>query len=104
MLQQLLVEDIGAHNPLYRGVSLVGELVGQTGPGVIAHLTKVPTFCGGWFRTGAVARLDADSYFYIVDRKKDLVIRAASTSTPAQRRRSFYEHPAAWWLPRGSEH
>ncbi|AHK32019.1 hypothetical protein Pd630_LPD04806 [Rhodococcus opacus PD630] len=41
MLQQLLVQHIGAHAPLHRGIRLVGKLVGQTSPGVIAHHTKI---------------------------------------------------------------
>jgi hypothetical protein len=40
MLQQLLVQHVGAHAPLHRGVSLIGKLVGQTGPAV-AHQTKI---------------------------------------------------------------
>ena len=41
MLQQLLVHHIGAHVALHRGIGLIGKLVGQTGPGVIAHHTKI---------------------------------------------------------------
>src|SRR5439155_17954103 len=29
----------------------------------------------GWFRTGDLARIDEDGYFFIVDRKKDMIIR-----------------------------
>src|SRR5436309_13974402 len=41
MLQQLMVQHIGAHSPLHRGISLIGKLVSQTGPGVIAHQTAL---------------------------------------------------------------
>jgi hypothetical protein len=41
MLQQLLVQHIGAHLPLHRGIGLIGKLVSQPGPGVIAHNTKI---------------------------------------------------------------
>ena len=41
MLEQLLVQHVGAHAPLHRGTGLVGKLVSQTGPGVIAHHTKI---------------------------------------------------------------
>ena len=37
MLEQLLVHHVGTHVPLHRGISLVGKLVGQAGPDVIAH-------------------------------------------------------------------
>jgi hypothetical protein len=41
MLAQLLVQHMGAHVPLHRGIGLVGELFRQLGPGVIAHHTKI---------------------------------------------------------------
>lgn len=40
MLQQLPVHHIGAHAPLRRGIGLIGKLVSQTRPDVIAHHTK----------------------------------------------------------------
>jgi long-chain acyl-CoA synthetase len=49
---------------------------------------------GGWFRTGDLARVDDDGYFSIVDRKKDLIIRAGYNVYPREIEEVFYEHPA----------
>ncbi|HTP17319.1 MAG TPA: long-chain fatty acid--CoA ligase [Streptosporangiaceae bacterium] len=48
----------------------------------------------GWFRTGDLARVDDDGYFYIVDRKKDLIIRAGFNVYPREVEEVLYEHPA----------
>jgi long-chain acyl-CoA synthetase len=48
----------------------------------------------GWFRTGDVGRMDEDGYFYIVDRKKDLVIRGGLNVYPREIEEVIYEHPA----------
>ena len=48
----------------------------------------------GWFRTGDMARADADGYFYIVDRKKDLIIRGGYNVYPREIEEVLYEHPA----------
>ena len=48
----------------------------------------------GWFRTGDVGRMDEDGYFYIVDRKKDLVIRGGFNVYPREIEEVIYEHPA----------
>jgi long-chain acyl-CoA synthetase len=48
----------------------------------------------GWFRTGDLARQDADGYFFIVDRKKDLIIRGGYNVYPREVEEVLYEHPA----------
>src|SRR5918992_665086 len=47
----------------------------------------------GWFRTGDMARVDEDGYFFIVDRKKDLVIRGGFNIYPREIEEVLYEHP-----------
>ena len=48
----------------------------------------------GWFKTGDVARVDEDGYFFIVDRKKELVIRGGFNIYPREIEEVLYEHPA----------
>jgi long-chain acyl-CoA synthetase len=48
----------------------------------------------GWFRTGDVGRVDEDGYYYIVDRKKDLIIRGGYNVYPREIEEVLYEHPA----------
>ena len=48
----------------------------------------------GWFRTGDLARQDEDGFFFIVDRKKDLIIRGGYNVYPREVEEVLYEHPA----------
>ncbi len=48
---------------------------------------------GGWFHTGDMARVDEDGYFFIVDRKKDLIIRGGYNVYPREVEEVLYEHP-----------
>jgi long-chain acyl-CoA synthetase len=48
----------------------------------------------GWFRTGDLARMDEDGYFFIVDRKKELIIRGGYNVYPREIEEALYEHPA----------
>jgi long-chain acyl-CoA synthetase len=48
----------------------------------------------GWLRTGDLARQDQDGYFFIVDRKKDLIIRGGYNVYPREVEEVLYEHPA----------
>jgi long-chain acyl-CoA synthetase len=48
---------------------------------------------GGWFHSGDMARVDEDGYFFIVDRKKDLIIRGGYNVFPREVEEVLYEHP-----------
>ncbi|GGX62827.1 long-chain-fatty-acid--CoA ligase [Streptomyces fructofermentans] len=48
----------------------------------------------GWFRTGDLARVDEDGFFFIVDRKKDMIIRGGYNVYPREVEEVLYEHPA----------
>ncbi|HET9075118.1 MAG TPA: long-chain fatty acid--CoA ligase [Solirubrobacteraceae bacterium] len=49
---------------------------------------------GGWFHTGDMARIDEDGYFFIVDRKKDMIIRGGYNVYPREIEEVLYGHPA----------
>jgi long-chain acyl-CoA synthetase len=49
---------------------------------------------GGWFHTGDLGYRDDDGFFYIVDRKKDLVIRGGYNVYPREIEEVLHEHPA----------
>ncbi|MEA2431166.1 MAG: long-chain acyl-CoA synthetase [Thermoleophilaceae bacterium] len=48
----------------------------------------------GWFRTGDMAKIDEDGYFFIVDRKKELIIRGGYNVYPREVEEALYGHPA----------
>ena len=47
----------------------------------------------GWCYTGDIATMDEDGYFYIVDRKKDMIITGGFNVYPRDVDEVFYEHP-----------
>jgi long-chain acyl-CoA synthetase len=49
---------------------------------------------GGWFHTGDMAKMDEDGYFFIVDRKKEMIIRGGYNVYPREIEEVLYEHPA----------
>jgi long-chain acyl-CoA synthetase len=48
----------------------------------------------GWFKTGDLAKVDDDGYYFIVDRKKELIIRGGYNVYPREIEEVLYEHPA----------
>jgi long-chain acyl-CoA synthetase len=48
----------------------------------------------GWFSTGDVAHRDADGFYFIVDRKKDMIIRGGFNVYPREVEEVLYAHPA----------
>jgi long-chain acyl-CoA synthetase len=48
---------------------------------------------GGWLYTGDIARMDEEGYFYIVDRKKDMIICSGYNVYPREIEEVLYQHP-----------
>ena len=48
----------------------------------------------GWFLSGDMAKRDEDGYYFIVDRKKDLIIRGGYNVYPREVEEALYEHDA----------
>ncbi|MFG2603469.1 long-chain fatty acid--CoA ligase [Streptomyces sp. NPDC048514] len=76
----------------------VGELAVR-GPNVMKGYWNRPedttaAVPDGWLRTGDLARRDEDGYLYIVDRKKDLIIRGGYNVYPREVEEVLHEHPA----------
>lgn len=51
-------------------------------------------FRNGWFHTGDIGYCDPDGFFYIVDRKSDMIIRGGENIYPREIDEVLYQHPA----------
>lgn len=51
-------------------------------------------FRNGWFHTGDIGYRDADGFFFIVDRKSDMIIRGGENIYPREIDEILYQHPA----------
>lgn len=76
----------------------VGELLVR-GPNVFHGYWEKPeataeALHGGWFHTGDLASCDEEGYYYIVDRKKDMVITGGENVYPSEIEQTIYQHPA----------
>lgn len=79
-------------------VGEVGELWVR-GPQVIKKYWNKPeataeTLVDGWLKTGDIARLDDESFCYLVDRSKDMVIRGGENIYCVEVENALHEHPA----------
>ena len=75
----------------------IGELVIK-GPQVFKGYFGMPTetnntLRGEWLYTGDIARMDEEGYFYIVDRKKDMILSAGYNVYPREVEEVLYQHP-----------
>ncbi|MCF6092598.1 long-chain-fatty-acid--CoA ligase [Microaerobacter geothermalis] len=76
----------------------IGELAIR-GPQVMKGYWNMPeetsaVMRDGWFLTGDMAYMDKDGYFYIVDRKKDMIIAGGFNIYPREVEEVLFEHPA----------
>ncbi|WP_022655722.1 long-chain fatty acid--CoA ligase [uncultured Desulfovibrio sp.] len=90
-----IVDMEGGSLPLFPGK--MGELVIQ-GPQVMEGYWRRPdetasALRNGWLYTGDLATMDEDGYFYIVDRKKDMVIVGGYNVYPREVDEVLLEHP-----------
>ena len=86
---------VGGQDPLPHGK--MGELVVR-GPQVMKGYYNRPTdtadvLRNGWLYTGDIAYMDEDGYFFIVDRKKDLIISSGYNIYPREIDEVLYTHP-----------
>ena len=93
-VQLRLIDDAGKTVP----EGEIGEIAIK-GPNVMKGYLGKPeataeAITDGWFRTGDLAKVDEDGYFYIVDRKKDMIIRGGYNVYPREIEEVLHEHPA----------
>src|SRR6202035_1836804 len=93
-VQMRLVDDLGQPSP----EGEIGEIAIK-GPNVMKGYLGKPeataeAITDGWFRSGDLAKVDEDGYFYIVDRKKDLIIRGGYNVYPREIEEVLHEHRA----------
>jgi len=89
-----IVDDLGRELP--RGEP--GEICARS-PGVMHGYWRAPEVTAealrdGWLHTGDIGYLDDDGYLFIVDRKKDLIIRGGFNVYPRDVEDGLLEHPA----------
>ncbi|MGZ4437267.1 MAG: long-chain-fatty-acid--CoA ligase [Nocardioides sp.] len=80
------------------GEDAVGEIAVR-GPNIMKGYYNRPeataeVMNNGWFRTGDLARRDADGFYYIVDRAKDMIIRGGFNVYPREIEEVLMTHPA----------
>ncbi len=80
------------------GDGALGEIV-LRGENILKGYYKNPdataaAFRNGWFHTGDIGYRDPDGFFYIVDRKSDMIIRGGENIYPREIDEVLYQHPS----------
>jgi fatty-acyl-CoA synthase len=91
--EAVVIDDAGAELPpdtpgeiAVRGPNVFSEYWGN------AQATR-EALHDGWYRTGDIGRRDADGYFWVHDRKKNLIISGGENIYPAEIERVLLQHP-----------
>jgi long-chain acyl-CoA synthetase len=79
-------------------VGEVGEIIAR-GPNIMQQYYNLPeetaaAMRNGWLHTGDMGRMDEDGYIYVVERKKDLIIRGGFNIYPRDVEEVLNRHPA----------
>jgi long-chain acyl-CoA synthetase len=95
-VEMKLVDDDG--NDVPEGSDAVGEIAIK-GPNIMKGYWNRPeataeVMRGDWFLSGDMGKRDEDGYYFIVDRKKELIIRGGYNVYPREIEEVLYEHPA----------
>lgn len=93
-VEMRVVDDDGHEVPCGE----IGEIVVR-GPNVMKGYWNNPAATAeavrdGWFHTGDLGRIDEDGFFFLVDRRRDVIIRSGYTVYPREVEEVLYEHPA----------
>jgi acyl-CoA synthetase (AMP-forming)/AMP-acid ligase II len=75
----------------------LGEIL-ITGPGVMRgywnnHPATFEVLEDGWMHTGDIGKLDKDSFLYVLDRKKDMIVSGGENIYPREVEEAIYSHP-----------
>ncbi|MFN3590568.1 MAG: class I adenylate-forming enzyme family protein, partial [Thermaurantiacus sp.] len=95
LVEMQIVDDGG--NPVPQGE--VGEVCIRSAANVRGYWNKPEATAAaftadGWFKTGDLGRFDEDGYLFIVDRKKDIIIRGGENISAVEVEAAIYAHPA----------
>jgi len=82
------------------GVGEVGELYSR-GPMLFDEYYKMPektasSFCGEWFSAGDLAKRDEEGFYYIVDRKDNMIITGGEHVYPSEVQEIICTHPSVF--------
>ncbi|NJM54051.1 MAG: long-chain fatty acid--CoA ligase, partial [Blastocatellia bacterium] len=76
----------------------VGEIAIRTEANMVGYWNNLDatakTLRDGWLRTGDMARMEADGYLYLVDRKNDMIVSGALNVYPSEVERILQKHPS----------
>lgn len=92
-MELAIVDEVGERCP----AGTAGEIV-VAGPNLMAGYYKAPddnaaALRGGWLYTGDIGYIDNEGYSYIVDRKKDVIIRGGQNIYPVDIEEVLYQAP-----------
>jgi long-chain acyl-CoA synthetase len=93
-VELITVDDEGKPTP----VGQAGEIIVRSANVMQGYWNRpeatAETIKRGWLYTGDIGHIDEDGFVFIVDRKKDLIIRGGFNVYPREVEEVLYEHPA----------